>query len=307
MALLQDIITEATSETCDVPTLLRKALVLAARLRNDELKAWVGSELNGYADATAVPDYRRTEVSSYGFFADRLVGHATLQVPTSVLPQEFREKFRYVVMQQPINALVDMLRRSSEKGAQFQLPWPPATLQYAQKVSELECISAWRQLNASFVAGAIDTVKTRILSMALELEAADPTAGDVPSTNPSISAKQVSQIITTHIHGTVQNFSAGGDNVKQSAVMLVRAGDKEALRAALRDAGVSAEDLGALETAIDEDESAHDRNQPGLGAKVKQWLGHMHLKAAQGLGAVTTEVVAGVVTHAVLLYFGLAK
>lgn len=306
MALLQDIIAEATGETCDLPSLLRKTLVLASRLRNDDLKTWVGHELNGYPTAEVVPSYRRTEVISYGFFADRFVGQATLQIPVSVLPEEFREKYRNVVLQQPITEMVDTLRRTREKGSAIQLPWPPAARRYAQKVSELECISAWRQLNPSFMAGVIDTVKTRILSVALDLEAADPAAGDIASTTSSISERKVSQIITTHIHGTVQNFSAGGDRVTQSATMTVQSGDKESLWKVLSEAGLSATDLQTLETAIAADEVARNPGSPGLGERVKLWLGEMHLKAAQKLEGLTTEVVGGVVTQAILLYFGLA-
>jgi len=38
MALLQDIIPAATKENCDIPSLLRRALVLATRLGNAEVK-----------------------------------------------------------------------------------------------------------------------------------------------------------------------------------------------------------------------------------------------------------------------------
>ena len=307
MALLQDIISAATSEKQDAPSLLRKALVLATRLRNDELKSWVSSELNGYTDESSVPEYRRTEVISYGFFADRYVGQATLQIPLVVLPKEFREKYRRVTMQNPINALIDLLDRSKEKDINITLPWPPAALRFAQKVSEIQCISAWRALNPSFVAGIVDTVKTRILSMALDLEDADPTAGEVPSTRDPLSEAKMSQIITTHIHGTVQNFSAGGDNVTQTATLSINPGDKASLLRALDLGGVPAEDIKELSVAIDADEVDNSNLQiAGMGERVKAWLGNLHLKAIQHLPGITSDVVAGLVTQCLLLYFNLA-
>jgi hypothetical protein len=305
MALLQDIVGVATQEDCDVPSLLRKALVLASRLRNDELKAWVSHELNGYPQEDLVPEYRRSDVISYGFFADRLVGQATLQVPVTVLPKEFRDKYRRVVLQNPINALVELLSRSKEKGSEITFPWPSAARQYAQKVSPLQCISAWRALNPSFVAGVIDTVKTRILLLSLDLEAADPSAGDVPSTQSSVSEAQVNQIITTHIHGTVQNFSAGGDSVTQTATLTVMAGDKSALLQALRAAGLQTEEVQELTEALAADEAVG--TQAGMGERVKAWLGNLHVKAAQGLASVSTEVVAGLITGALLAYFGIGS
>ncbi|MFC7515043.1 hypothetical protein ACFQUU_08510 [Herbaspirillum sp. GCM10030257] len=307
MALLQEIISEATRAECDVPSLLRKTLALGARLRNDELRAWVSHELNGYPDTESVPEYRRTTVMSYGYFFDRFVGQATLEVPVFVLPEEYQERFRHAILQQPINQLIDMLARSKENNNKLQLPWPVVALQYAQKVSELQCVRAWRELNPSFIAGAIDTVKTRILSMALDLEVADPNAGDVPSTNLNISQSAMSHIITTHIHGTVQNFAAGSNHVTQSANLHISPGDKSALLKSLKGAGVEDEDLQALSAAIDSDEQESTGSSKGLGARVKHWLGDLQIKAAQHLGGLTTEVVAGVVTQAILLYSGLSK
>jgi len=306
MTLLQDIVASATQDNCDLPSLLRKALVLAARLRNDELKSWLGYELNGYPTESLVPDYRRAETISYGFFADRFIGQATLQVPLSVLPEQFREKYKTVALQNPINALVDLHTRSKDEETSIELPWPPAARRYAQKVSPLECIKVWRALNPSFVAGVVDTVKKRILLMALDLEAEDPAAGDVPSTYNAVSEAKVSQIINTHIHGTVQNFSAGGDHITQSATLNIATGDLESLVKTLKYAGLNSEDIAELTTAISEDQRHADlATETGVSSKVKAWLGNLQIKAARGLAAVGPEVVGGVITQAILLYFGM--
>src|SRR5665213_2227657 len=58
MTLLREIQAAATDPTVDVSTLLRKAKILAARLKNPEFEAWVDNELNGYEDRKAVPLYR---------------------------------------------------------------------------------------------------------------------------------------------------------------------------------------------------------------------------------------------------------
>lgn len=307
MALLQDIVAAATQKECDVPSLLRKTLVLASRLRNDELKNWVSYELNGYPEESLVPDYRKSDVISYGFFADRFVGQATLQVPVSVLPEEFRDKYRRVVLQNPINALIDLLERSKDDGTDITFPWPSAARPYAQKVSQLQCISVWRALNSSFIAGVIDTVKTRILLLSLDLETAEPSAGDVPSTQAPISEARVKQIITTHIHGTVQNFSAGNTNTTQTATLNVQAGNRQALLGALSSAGLQQDELRELSEAIAADEASTSAGTPSsMGERVKAWLGELHLKAAQGLASVSTEVVAGLITNALLAYFGIS-
>ena len=47
--LLDEIIDLAIDQSADVAGFLRKCLVLAYQLKNDSLKSWIGSELEGYA------------------------------------------------------------------------------------------------------------------------------------------------------------------------------------------------------------------------------------------------------------------
>lgn len=48
---------------------MRKAKVLAYRLRNNEFKEWVDNELSGYFDnLDSLPDYRRGVTHSVGHF-----------------------------------------------------------------------------------------------------------------------------------------------------------------------------------------------------------------------------------------------
>jgi hypothetical protein len=57
MTLLREIQAAATDPNIDPSTLLRKANILASRLKNPEFEAWVDHELNGYEDRRKVPSY----------------------------------------------------------------------------------------------------------------------------------------------------------------------------------------------------------------------------------------------------------
>jgi hypothetical protein len=50
MTLLEQIQNEAVDGTSDLATALRKCLILAARLKNQEFTEWVNHELNGYPE-----------------------------------------------------------------------------------------------------------------------------------------------------------------------------------------------------------------------------------------------------------------
>jgi hypothetical protein len=68
MSLLDEIIKAITETDEKTSSILRKALVLSYRLKNDALKSWVSKELNGYdgrvfADGTCVYQAQEMKVS----------------------------------------------------------------------------------------------------------------------------------------------------------------------------------------------------------------------------------------------------
>ena len=49
---------EALDKSTRVSDLLRKALLVARKLKVIDLESWILSELNGYSDGSSIPDYR---------------------------------------------------------------------------------------------------------------------------------------------------------------------------------------------------------------------------------------------------------
>jgi AbiTii len=303
MSLLQEIQGECTARDVDVARLLRLCLQLAGRLRHEQLKAWVQAELNGYAPGDALPDYRVFRVRSMGHFADRLIGEATLQVPMSVLPHELRKKFSEIRFDGPISQYEDLIRQSKaspESSGLLQLPWPVSiSLHYASKISPMQCISAWQEMPVSGLVGMIDSVKTRVLSLALDLENEDPKAGEITSGKVRIPEATVSQIITTNIYGGhVQNLAAGSNDVTQTAGPQVVAGDVDSLDRWLKANGFGDEDIATLRMAFKEDASAGEK---GVGHRVRDWLGRLSLGSIRA----GKDVAVNVVAQAVSAYLGI--
>jgi hypothetical protein len=68
-AFVDEIVDLAASEKGSVATLLRKCLVLADTLRNNQLKAWAENELLGYERNHAdLPEYRKVPAIAKGLF-----------------------------------------------------------------------------------------------------------------------------------------------------------------------------------------------------------------------------------------------
>jgi hypothetical protein len=71
MSLLREIQSAATGSSTEISTVLRKAKILAARLRNPEFEHWVDRELNGYdRDCSDLPPYRSLHVVVEGNLSD---------------------------------------------------------------------------------------------------------------------------------------------------------------------------------------------------------------------------------------------
>ena len=57
--IVLDLQQESLSKDSDVLNLLRKAYVVARKLKLTEFEEWVNNELNGYQEADKIPDYRK--------------------------------------------------------------------------------------------------------------------------------------------------------------------------------------------------------------------------------------------------------
>ena len=92
MTLLQEIQRDAV-EGKAMPLVLRKAKILAARLRHEPFKVWVEHELNGYPSKEAIPAYRILQVHSVATFSGPFGrGLRNVPIPATALPAPYRSR-----------------------------------------------------------------------------------------------------------------------------------------------------------------------------------------------------------------------
>ncbi len=303
MSLLRDIQDAATASDIDVSVLLRKCLVLAARLGNNEFKAWVESELNGYKPEEQLPPYRLIRVHSRGDFLDPFGGgFRNVPIPMTALPPEYQKQYTYSRAVQPISYYEDLLKHA-DKGASLQEPWAPEFVAMVGQdiVEDKTCVSARKIIAPGKVASLVDAVRNRVLGFVLSIEAEDPEAGDAPLNSNPVPQEKVTQIFHTYISGNVQNVATGGNQVTQTANI---AYNEAALAELLRTNGVPQSDIDDLMTAIEEDKTA-SKSSMEVGPKVTVWMAGMLNKAVKGTWKVGVNVAAAVVARAIAAYYGL--
>lgn len=218
MSLLRQIQDAAIDSSIDLPTLLRKCKVLAARLGNDDFKRWIDNELSGYDNKNDLPEYRILSVNSKGHFGGAFgSGLRNADIPLSCLPEDFREMLGHSYLMQPIAAMASLVENSSS--GTLHEPWnPDLVAHFGQKIYErMVCMQAWKVIPTSALVAALDTVRTRILNFVLEIEAENPAAGEAMANEKPVPQETVQHIFNTYITGDVQNLSSGSTNVTQNA------------------------------------------------------------------------------------------
>jgi hypothetical protein len=212
VALLEDIKNDILDPSIALTSIMRKAKVLAYKLKNSALKDWVDQELNGYqCRDTDLPPYRKFHTHSMGLFVTPSAT-ITRSVPSFVLPEEYRIHVHQVPLAFGLRALESAL---VEAESDLKIPWLPELVElYNFNANRnMQLVGAHRVVPKQSIEHVLDTIRNRLLNFVLEIEELDPNAGDVPSIG-RISPTTVGQIFYRCIMGD-KHFVQGnqGSNI----------------------------------------------------------------------------------------------
>lgn len=302
MTLLQEIQRDAVDSKSDLPTLLRKCRILAAKLKNEEFKTWVQNELDGYRAGTTLPGYRRARAQSLGDFAGAFSsGLRNAPIPLMSLPNEYREFASTAVFAHGVSELQNMI--ANNRGNALREYWPAdlVALVAGNIMQDMNLMQACKIISPSTVVGILDTIRTRILNFVLEIESAAPDAGEGTLT-PELTPEKVTYEFHTTIMGNVGNVATGSSNVSQHAIQTISHGDWNSLARYLKSQGVQENDLNELKVAVHDEPKA---SANGFGKRVTSWIGMMLMKSAEGTWNVATTAASVILAKALAQYYGL--
>lgn len=311
--LLQQIIEEASSDETSVATLLRKVKVVAARLHTVALDKWVEHELIGYSDEIELPSYRaKHHVEVRGQFGGMLgSGVENGLIPEGMFPEGYRNGPLFTVAyREPISHIE---RFAASKENVLKGVWPADAVVRVNMLlqnGEVELYpdmflqSAHYLIPVTRFIGIVDAVRTRVLDLALGLEPIAPNAGEPGAASPSESA--VAGVVLQVLGGS-PNITFGDGPVIQSVENIVL-GDRDALRAALRDLGVQPARIAELDQAIDADAAAGEGAPgKGIGPRVQQWLRQAAISAPAAAAKGAAGAAGGLVAKAIAAHYGLGS
>jgi len=196
---------------------VRKTQVLAARLEHQPLKDWVAWELNGYPGLETLPEYRQLRgVQVLGDFSGAFgSGLKNAPIPQMSVPEQLREPLFNHNFFERIGALEPLASHDT-----LYIPWPADAVAFLsqQIYQDMVCLTAQKVFSGALVVGILEAVRNKVLSFALEIESADPDAGEAEPGKPSVPEERVTHIVNTVIYGGQNTVAAGNRDVQQSSI-----------------------------------------------------------------------------------------
>jgi hypothetical protein len=219
MSNTRDIINSIQRDIIDPETnlhsIILKTKVLAYRLKNEDLKNWVKSEVDGYNEKHEIPDYRVIrDAVIRGTFFNGFYKHSNSDIGITTIPQKLREGARDIYIYQSVAALEEMAKKE-QFWSPFSYEWVQLyNIHNAEKLNNggYQLIEAYRPILGVWIAQLIGTARSRLQDFILEIDNLD---WDVSLENPPFD--QVNKIFnfTINNHVGVNNMSSiegDGDN-----------------------------------------------------------------------------------------------
>lgn len=240
---------------------LRTVLVVAKRIGAENLATWINAELDGYSQEDVVPAYRLESNFAVAVVFDGFGGtQETRMFSRLELTDELGAVLDDVALRQPLKELETLAAKSTKLGQPLPMQWvmvfrSEAEANRVPTMLRMTPNDARIEIPHSFLVGLLDRIKTVALNLVLDLQSADPDAGQTGG--PTIdSDPALAQVVNNYV--TNNNIHASNSNVAVTSgsgamtVQKVKEGDVTGLLEAAKEF-INAEGIAALKAALESD------------------------------------------------------
>jgi AbiTii-like protein len=300
--LLGEIIQFALDGKTSLAVLLRHCIVLGSKLKNEKLRTWANQELNGYQAKENLPEYRVAHIGARGHFTGAFgAGLQNYLIPPVCLEESHRELAHTVYLLESVSSYEHMINSKSDS-EMILYEWPANFVAYySRKIYQgYSLVHAWQQIPKSALVELLDTIRTRTLNMALEIQSELGSIEDLTSIPPATIA-QVERSVTANIFGGTNIIASGQSQITASFNQtVIFVGDRAQLDEALKNAGLNDADLKELTEAEKAD------GEKKMGARVMEWIKKSASKAAIGGVKLGADITKEVLTAYLKQYMGMS-
>jgi hypothetical protein len=265
---LQRLASDSTANTSDV---LRKALLVATKLKVVDFKTWVEAELRGYVDPKVkLPAYRV-------IYADiRALNPYRGLIPVQMTDSATERYYARAEVRNALPELEDMVKLPKGQLVQKLPPEHYATGIHAHAIT----FDLYRVIARNHVIGIVESVRTMILEWALKLEGEGILGEEMTfSESDKEKAARSQRIHIGNFQGVLGDVSAQNFQI----------GNYASIHNQLKEAGVSQKERNELENILDQLKKADGaQEREPLLKRGLNWV----TKNATKLGALSTAIRA---------------
>ncbi len=285
----------ATEKKEDISDLLRKALLVATKLKLYDFRSWIDKELNGYRKGP-VPEYRKLKATV------RLKNPYHGLIPVVFPTRKIADVVCNIQVRDPIGNLVSILENQTSDMSDPIYPLTPEQEHFLISHQGGMGLPPIRTVSSSALSTIIDLVRTQILEWSLKLEEQGILGKGLTFSNDEKEIAVSSQGIN------IQNFQGVLGDVSNSTLtqdlnMKIETHNFDSLKSFLLSEGLSGTDLSELKHAIQHDPEPDTKGK--FGDKVSSWMGRMLTKAANGSWQVSAATAGNLLAQAIGAYYGL--
>jgi len=278
----------------NISDLLRKAKLVASKLKLDDFHQWIDYELNGYG-ATEVPNYRK--VCAELHLKNPYYG----LVPFVVQDREIADMICNIQVRDSVSNLVHLLDNHDSKRSSPIVSLSPNQTALLIQVQGPAALPPVRTIGINQIAGIIGSVRTMILEWALKLEDQGIIGEGIGFSDTEKRKAATSTEINIHnFQGVLGNVS--DSELTQNLQMSVTRGDLESLKQYLRGQKINDEDIVELEDALKNDPKP--QSEDTFGQRVGNWIAKMVGKAATGAWQVSLSTSSNLLAAGIRAYYG---
>ena len=188
-------------DSVPLSSLLQRCVVLGRQAGSEKLRDWARWELNGYADADTVPDYRHIHAALMAVITNNAGYNAmTQRIPEAVFPNQIRDVIRETVgdIEDAIIPYgIGMLEGLASQGTDTHRLSPPFSIVMADTLNQFNMAPNsrvaqvyWSVSNAS-ICGILVRVRTALADQLAEVITLTPQDQGVPDKQAAAQAVQL--------------------------------------------------------------------------------------------------------------------
>ena len=223
--LLAQVEADVVDDRVPLSSLLQKCIVLGGQAGSEKMRDWARRELNGYAGADALPDYRHFHAALMAVITNEAGYNAmTQRIHDDVFPDQIRDVIRETVGDIEdafVPHGIGMLEGLAGQGTDMHRLSPPFSSTMADTLNQFNMKPGsrvdevyWSVSNAS-LRDTLVRVRTALAELAAELIALTPQDQEVPD---KVAADQAVRFVITGDRPTINyGNSRAGDIVTHSS------------------------------------------------------------------------------------------